>query len=128
VPDRVEVCGLPAALSATCREPVLVPDWVGWKTTLMVQLPPPLRVEPQVLAETAKSPVVEGEMPVKAVAPLFFRVNVLAALVAPTRVFGKLALAGVKVTCPVPVPVRETDCGLFGALSVTVTEPVRVPS
>jgi hypothetical protein len=94
----------------------------------MVQLPPPERLDPQVVAETAKSPVVEAEMPVKDELPLFFSVNVLAALVPPTAVLAKLALAGVNVACTVPVPVSETVCGLVGALSVIVTAPVRVPS
>ena len=88
----------------------------------------PARVDPQVVAEIAKSPVVDDEMLVNEAVLLFFRVNVLAALVPPTAVLAKLALAGVNVACGVPVPVRATLCGLFGALSVMVTAPVRVPS
>jgi hypothetical protein len=128
VPVRFEVCGLPTALSFTWSAPERKPVCVGLNTTLMVQLPLPARVEPHVVAETAKSPVVDGEMPVKEDVPLFFSVNVLATLVPPTAVLAKFALAGVNVACGVPVPVKETLCGLFGALSVMVTAPVRVPS
>lgn len=104
-----------------------MPLCVGWNTTVKVQEESPARVDPQVPPVMAKSPLVEAEIPVTDCEPLFFRVNVLAALVPPTAVLGKLALAGVKVTPAVPVPVSETACGLFGALSVMVTAPVRVP-
>jgi hypothetical protein len=97
------------------------------KTTLMLQVVLPARLDPQVVDEMAKSPVVDGEMPVTAEAPLFANLKVLAALVPPTAVAGKVALAGVSVISVAPVPVSETVCGLFGALSVTVTVPVRVP-
>lgn len=127
VPVSVEVCGPPTALSLTCNEPERAPVCVGWNTTLMVQLPPPDRLDPQVVAETAKSPVVDAEMLVNELLPLFFSVNVLATLVPPTSVLGKFALAGVNVTCALPVPVSATLCGLPGALSVIVTAPVRVP-
>ena len=39
VPVRLDVCGLPTALSATLNDPVLVPVAVGVNTTLIAQLP-----------------------------------------------------------------------------------------
>lgn len=79
------------------------------------------------VAETANGPVVEGEMPVSVLAALLWRVNVLAALLVPTVVLGKVALAGVKVTDTRPVPLSDTLCGLPAALSVMLSEPVREP-
>ena len=64
VPVRLDVCGLPTALSLTCNVPVLVPVCVGVNTTLIVHVASGARVEPQVVAEIPKSPVVEGEIPV----------------------------------------------------------------
>src|SRR5580704_13480573 len=128
VPDRFETCGLVAALSLTTNVPVAAPVCVGWKTTLMVQVEPAARLEPQVVAETENGPVVEGEMLVSATACLLWRVNVLAALVVPTVVLGKVALAGVKVTAMVPVPLSDTLCGLPPALSVMESVPVREPT
>ena len=98
------------------------------KTTLIVQLAPAFRLDPQVVAEMSNSPVVEGEMLVSATLCLLESVNVLAALVAPTAVLAKVALAGVNVACTLPVPVRDTLCGLPAALSVMLSAPVRVPT
>src|SRR5271170_706861 len=64
VPDRLEVCGPPTALSLTLSVPVSVPVSVGVKVTLIVHLDLAARLAVQVVAETAKSPVVEIEMPV----------------------------------------------------------------
>src|ERR1700733_4087527 len=75
-----------------------------------------------------KLPVVDAETPVSAALSLLVKVSVLAALVVPAFVFGNVADAGVKVASAVPVPVTATDCGLLGALSEKVIEPVRAPS
>lgn len=85
------------------------------------------RVDPQVPPETLKFPVVDAEMPVSVAAPLLAKVNVFGALLVPCSVLGNFADAGVKVASAVPVPVSETDCGLLGALSLKVSEPVRAP-
>ena len=107
VPVRFETCGL-TALSFTCNVPVCVPTSVGEKVTEIVQEDFAARLDPQVVAETPKLPVVDAEMPVSATLCRFFRVNVFAALVSPTVVLGKLALAGVNVACAVPVPESGT--------------------
>jgi hypothetical protein len=49
VPVRLTVCGLPLALSVIVMVAVLVPDAVGAKVTLIVQLAPADTLEPQVL-------------------------------------------------------------------------------
>ena len=66
MPVRLEVCGLPMALSATFNVPVLVPVSVGVNTTLIVHVVLAARLVVQVVAETAKSPVVEIATPVSA--------------------------------------------------------------
>ena len=90
---------------------------------------PAARLDPQVVDEMANSPVVEGDTPVsEPVFSLLASVNVLAALVPPTAVLAKVALAGVNVACALPVPVNDTLCGLPPALSVKLIAPVRVPT
>jgi hypothetical protein len=84
VPVRLEVCGLPIALSDTLNVPVLVPTAVGVNVTLIVQLVFAARLVPHVFAETAKSPVVEIEMPVSETFCLLLSVNTFAGLVVPT--------------------------------------------
>jgi hypothetical protein len=84
VPVRLAVCGLPIALSATVNDPVLVPVAVGVKTTLIVQLVLAARLVPQVVVETAKSPVVEITRLVSATVCLLARVNTFAALLVAT--------------------------------------------
>ena len=80
----VDFCGLLLALSVTVNDPVRVPTAVGVKVTLMVQLVPAARVVPQVVAEIAKSPVVELAMFLSATFCLLVSVNSLAGLVVPT--------------------------------------------
>ena len=62
--------------------------------------------------------------------PVFFTVTTLAALVVPIVCAAKVSLVGVAVTTTVaglPVPVSDTFCGEFVALSVTERVPVSVP-
>src|SRR5271163_2916965 len=75
VPDRLEVCGPPTALSLTLNVPVSAPVTVGVKVTLIVHFALAARLAVQVVAETAKSPVVEIEMPVSATLCLLVSVN-----------------------------------------------------
>ena len=128
VPERVDVCGLPAASSLTCRVPVWTPIFVGTNTTLKVHFALAARLEPQVVPVMLKLPVVAAEIPVRDTFCLLVKVKVLAALCAPIFVLGKLALVGVKVAAAVPVPESDADCGLPTALSLTLSEPVREPS
>ena len=59
---------------------------------------------------------------------LFFTVKVFAVLVVPNTWLPKERLAADRVTEPVPVPLNCAVCGVFGALSLTVSLPVRAPS
>jgi hypothetical protein len=98
-------------------------------STLMVHLALAARLDPQVVAETLKSPVVAIEMLLSdAVFCLLVRVNVAAGLVVPTVRAGKVWLAGASVAWVRPVPESGTVCGLPGALSVIEMFPVRAPT
>jgi hypothetical protein len=65
-PDSVTVCGLLLALSLTLSVPVLVPVADGVNVTLIVHLPLAARLVVHVVADIAKSPVVEIAMLVNA--------------------------------------------------------------
>ena len=57
VPLRETLCGLPGALSVTDNVPVRVPPCVGLNATLIVQLAPAARLEPQEVWVWRKSPL-----------------------------------------------------------------------
>ena len=97
MPCRLEVCGLPTALSATFKLPVLVPLAVGVNTTLIVQLDVAPRVVEHVVADTLKSPVVVIVMPVSVTFCLLARVNTAAGLLVPTGSAGKVLVKGVSL-------------------------------
>jgi hypothetical protein len=54
-------------------------------------------------------------------------VTVLAALVFPTAVLPNEMLVGDTLTGSIPEPLKATVCGLFGAVSLTVSVAVSVP-
>jgi hypothetical protein len=61
--------------------------------------------------------------------PVFWSVELWAALVVPVSCEPKVRLVGVRVTAgAVPVPVRATLCGLPAASSVTVMPALRLPA
>lgn len=97
VPVRLDVCGLPIALSLICKVPVLVPVAVGVKTTSIWHLDLGAKLVEHVVEETVKSPVAETAMLVSGTLCLLSRVNVLAALVVPTFWAAYVAGAGVSV-------------------------------
>ena len=84
VPVSFEVCGLLLALSLTVSIPVLIPVAAGVNVTLIVHLPLAARLDVQVVADTAKSPLGEIAMLVRLTLWLLVRVNVFARLVVPT--------------------------------------------
>lgn len=122
-------CGLVGSEFVTRKVAVRVPPAVGVKVTLIVQLAPAAKVEPQVVVR-AKSPafvpVKEVTIEVRLVVPMLLRVTTWAELVVPATWLPKVRLPGARVT-PVPVPVRATVCGLPEALSVMESEAVREP-
>jgi hypothetical protein len=78
---------------------------VGWKTTVTVQLDPAARVERQSFAPPpwlVKSPVVEMREILRVDFPVFFRVTVLAAPVAPTATLAHEREVGVAVAVVAP--------------------------
>lgn len=75
------VCGLLLVLSLTLSAPVLLPNALGVKVTLIAQLALAAKLVVQVVDDTAKSPVVETAMLVSATFWLLIRVNVFAVLV-----------------------------------------------
>lgn len=116
------------ALSLTFSVPVRVPVAVGVKVTLTAHLSFAPKLVVHVVADTAKSPVVEIAMLVSVTLWLLVRLNVFAVLVVPTIHVPKDQLVGVNVAGSTPVPDSATVCGLLEALSVKLSVPVRLPS
>ena len=83
VPLRLIVWGLLEALSVTVTVPVRVPDAVGLKVTLMLQLAPAASELPHVVV-SAKSPLIPILVIVKLAVPELVRVADWALLVVPT--------------------------------------------
>ena len=127
VPVSDTVCGLPEALSVMVRVPVRVPVAVGVNVTLTVQLVLTARLVPQLLL-CAKSPLAVMLAMFAAAVPVFDTVTGCDALLLPSTCAAKVSvLVDTAITGAVPVPVSETVCGLFEALSVMVSAPVREP-
>lgn len=134
VPAKVTVSGVEELLLVMDHVAERVPEAVGEKTRFAVQLAEAASVEPQVVEEIAKSPVLIPETPaalsVTELDVLFVTVMAWALLVPPTRMLPKDKLDGEAVTLPeaTPTPERATSCGLPAALSVKAREAVRVPA
>jgi hypothetical protein len=137
VPVKLTDCWLLAMLPASSvmvTEAVRVPDAVGVNVTLIAQFVPAARLVPQ-LFDCEKSPALVPVMPMEAiervVPPLFVSVTVCGLLADPMPWPAKVKLATLKpAPGTAPVPVRLTACLLlatFPALSVIVTEAVRIP-
>jgi len=76
----------------------------------------------------AKSPLAVMLATLAAAVPVFDTVTGCDVLLLPSTCAKKVSvLVDTAMTGAVPVPVRETLCGLFEALSVTVSVPVREP-
>ena len=131
VPERLTFCGLPLTLSEMLTEAVRLPLTKGVNVTLIVQREKAPNDLPQVLVSEkslAFVPVTVMLVMPKAPLPVLLRVTVCAALVVPTGWLPKPRLVGKRLTTgPVPVPERLTVCGLPLALSVMLTEAVRLP-
>ncbi len=126
------LCGLPGALSAMVSAAKRVPDALGVKMTLMVQLSPAATDEQLFVCEKSAAlvPVIVMFVTVKGPAPLLVRVTGDAELGVPTGALGKLRLVGLRLTAGwrIPVPLSGTACGLFGALSVMLIAATRAPA
>jgi hypothetical protein len=112
-------------MEPTVSEPVLVPETVGLKTRLMVQLEPAASVELQVpVPPHAYAPAMVSVPKLWLVLPLLLNVTSFTVLVVPTAWLPKDREDGEKVTAAaavVPVPVR------LMTVEPTVSEPVLVP-
>lgn len=130
VPVRLATCGDFVVLATTVIAPETLPVTVGVNVAVIVQLPPPASVPPQVVV-LAKSPLAVMDESVAVPPPVFFSVITLPALVEPTAVEVNVSLVGVKVKVAdedVPVPFSVTLWGEFDALSVIEIAPVRLPA
>jgi len=130
-PDRLAVCGLPLALSAMLSEAASVPETEGVNHTAIVQLVPAASELPHVLVwakSLALAPASARLVMLKAALPVLLRVTVCVALLTSTGWVPKARLVGERLTtAAVPVPERLAVCGLPLALSVMLTEAVRLP-
>jgi len=131
VPLSARVWGLPGALSLKERLPDPVPAAVGVKVTATVQDPAAatvLEVEHVVPdATVAKGPVTLIAVKVKLAPPVLVSVTVCEGLVVPIGSDGKVGGADKLTTGPVPVPLKPTVCGLPLALSVKLSEALKLP-
>ena len=97
VPERLTVCGLPAALSVMVIVPVRLPVALGVKFTVIVQLDPAATLDPHALVcvkSPAFAPVTVILVMVRAALPVLPRVTDWAALVVLIAWFPKLSDPG----------------------------------
>jgi hypothetical protein len=131
----VTVCGLSIAPSVTVSRATRVPTAFGLKTTVTVHDAPAASRLPQVLLEITKSPgsvlVIAMLLIGTAAVPVLVSVADLGAPPTPTDTLAQLIFDGLKVRLPtgaIPVPERETFCGLLLAASVKLRVAVRTPT
>ena len=129
VPVKVTSAGLDGSESSTRSVAARAPVAVGLKRTAIVQLPFAPNVAPQLLV-WEKSP---GFVPVIVIpeivsvsGPTLVRITFLAELAVPTVFIPKLMLVGLTLT-KLPVPLKETVCGLPAASSTRLNVAVRAP-
>lgn len=84
VPTSDAFCGLFGASSVTLSVPVTLPSAVGVNVMLIVQFLPAAKVDPQVVADTAKGGVAAMLLMVSVPVTAFVKVTVFAALVSST--------------------------------------------
>lgn len=126
VPDRLATWGLLLALSVTVSVPILLPNAEGLNATLMLHVLPAGTLVPQVFV-SAKSPAAAMLVIASVVLKLLVNVIIWAVLIVPAGWLLKLRLLGESVAVGLPVPSKDTVCGLPAALSMKVIAPVRDP-
>ena len=134
VPVSDEVCGEPAALSATVSDAVTDPVNVGAKITEIVHFPPAASEVPHVfvlLNTLVFVPVSEMPVMLSAAFPVLLRVAVCAVLLLPVVTEPKARIDGVRVAAgdvatAVPIPLRLDAC--VPRLSNTLSEAEALPA
>jgi hypothetical protein len=128
VPVRLTVCGFPIPLSLIVSVPVLTPLATGSKKTPIAHLEPDERLLPHELIWPKSEGLVVTPVMISGTVPVFMSVTVCGKPLVPTYWFGNVMLEGETLTMGVKaLPVSNTAWGLSRALSVIVTEAVRVP-
>jgi len=131
VPERVTVCGLPPALSATFTAAVNDPMAAGVKVTLILHAAPAATLDPQLLVcekSLGFAPARARLLMLKASLPVLVRVAVRVPLVVLTGWLPNERLLGERLTvATTPVPERGRDWGLPAALSVNVSAAASDP-
>jgi len=133
VPVRDADCGEPAALSVTLRVAVKVVADAGLNVTEMLQVEEAASDVPQMLVWVKSAglvPVIRMPVILSVALPAFERVMFCEEAVVPTLVVGKVRVDGESETMGagvgVPVPLRATVWMEVAALSVTLSDAVRV--
>jgi len=132
VPVNGTTCGLSGALVVKVSEPVRSPEALGVNVTQTSQPYPGDKDGFPQKSFSVKSPVTATLEILREAVPALVIFTSTVEPVAPTAAEAKLTLVGVRTTVegpeePEPVPLRLNECGLPAALSVIVTDAVRVP-
>ena len=107
--------------------PLSVPFPAGVNVTAKVQAAPAARLVPQVSLAIAKPALTVKLVKKRDAPPLLVSVTVWAELVWPILVGPNFKEVVDRVANVLPVPERETVCGLFEAESLNVSVPLTVP-
>ena len=100
---------------------------MGVNVTVIVHLAPAAMLVPQVLVCVNAEGLATIVMPVNATVWLLVKVTAGGVPLEPTNTAPKFRLVAESVTGATPVPDSVTFCGLFAALSVSVTDALRAP-
>ena len=123
IPNRVTVCGLPTALSATLRTAVRFPKADGVNLTLSWQLVAAARVVPQLfvwLKSVAFGPMIEIADKLTEIVPVLLSVTTCEALVEPTSVCGNAKPTGnALATRNEPCKKIKSEAGRGGSVVMT---------
>ena len=129
VPLSETFCGLAPPVSEIVSEAVRKPEAAGVKITVKVQFAPAANEFPQLfdwLNSVGSAPVMAIDVMVTELELTLLMTTFIGLLVWPRFTVPKFKLDGTRLMA-VPVPVRDTVCGLFGAVSLMFRLPLAVP-
>jgi hypothetical protein len=130
IPLRLTFCGLPAALSEMLSAAVRVPEAVGLKVTLMLQLAPAAKEVPHVWVwakSAALIPTIAMALMVRVAVPVFLSATIFALLLVSIACVGNVRLVGDRATIGAEVEIvllvnfwswPALACGSVGAGSL----------